>query len=247
MHTKITVAIAWAVLLASLGTGAADERAKAVVQRATEASGGADALAARRAMSCLEKGTYHLSGETIPYRGSTKIHWPDRLRLEVEDVYTIVLDGDRGWMRSDGKVATLTPAQFAEVQQQHYARWLASLTPLGDDAFKLTYVGHSRVNGAEAEAIRVARVGKTPVELYFDDKTGLLFKSRTLITTADSQEKPIVEINLFREFKKVDGVLFPTQLIIYHDGKIFAEANLYDIKLTESLPDSDFAKPEAGR
>jgi len=239
------------LLAGFLGMGsllrADDERAQAVVSRAIEVAGGFEALAARTAMTCREKGTYHLGGESISYRGSTHIDWPDRIRLEVEQVYTIVLNGDRGWMRTEGKFERLTPPQFAEVHQQHYARWLASLTPLQDSKTKLTYLGESSVNGAEAVGVRASRVGEKPVDLYFDRISGLLLKTRTMVTTADSSEKPIEEVNLFKEYKKIDGVLFPMQLVILHDGRKFAEANLYDVKLSEKLPDSDFTVPNRER
>lgn len=224
-----------------------NERALAVVDRAIEATGGFQALSARRAMTCREKGTYFLDGESLAYRGSARIHWPDRLRLEVENVYTIVLDGDRGWMRTEGRFQRLAPEQFAEVHQQHYARWLASLTPLRDPSCKLGYLGQSTVNGADVDGVRVDREGEKAVDLYFDQKTGLLLKTRTLVTTADSGDEPIEEVNLFKEYSKVDGILFPKQLIILHDGKRFAEANLYDIRLSETLPASEFTVPDVGR
>lgn len=224
-----------------------DERAEAVVQRAIEASGGADALATRRAMSCREKGTYFLNNESIPYRGNTRIHWPDRLRLEVEEVYTIVLNGNRGWMKTDGKFEALTAVEHDEVHQQHYARWLASLTPLTESKCKLTYLGESTLNGAQVDGVRAGRDGEKTVDLYFDNKTGLLLKTRTMVSTADTAQKAIEEVNLFKEYKKVDGVLFPMQLVILHDGAKFAEANFYDLKLSESLPAADFTVPNPGR
>jgi hypothetical protein len=226
-------------------TTAQDERAQAVVQRAIEVSGGADALATRRAMSCREKGTYFLNKESIPYRGSTRIQWPDRLRLEVEEVYTIVLNGNRGWMQTDGKFEALTAVEYDEVHQQHYARWLASLTPLTDSKCKLTYLGKSTLNGAQVDRVRAHRDGEKMVDLYFDSKTGLLLKTRTKVSTADSTENAIEEVNLFKEYKKVDGVLFPMQLVILHDGAKFAEANFYDVKLSETLPAADFTVPDS--
>lgn len=204
-------------------------------------------LAARTAMTCREKGTYYLGGESISYRGSTRIDWPDRIRLEVEDVYTIVLNGSQGWMRIEGKFEELSPPQYAEVHQQHYARWLASLAPLRDSETKLTYLGESSVNGAAALGVRANRRGEKTVDLYFDLKSGSLLKTRTMVTTADSSEKPIEEVNLFKNYKKIDGVLFPTQLVILHNGQKFAEANLYDVKLSERLPDSDFTVPKQDR
>ena len=75
--------------------------------------------------------------------------------------------------------------------------------------------------------------------------TGLLLKTRTKVSTADSTENAIEEVNLFKEYKKVDGVLFPMQLVILHDGAKFAEANFYDVKLSETLPAADFTVPDS--
>src|SRR5436190_1878197 len=132
---RTTLAVGLLGLSALVATGAAGRAndqadARGVVDRAIQAAGGAEALARHNAATWKEKGTYYGMGSAVPYTGSYAVQWPDRFRMEVDGVFTIVLDGDKGWVRANDETKDMTPQQLREQQAEHYAGWVTTLLPL---------------------------------------------------------------------------------------------------------------------
>ena len=150
-------------------------------------------------------------GDGLPYTGSSAIEFPDRFRLEIDGVFTIVLDKDKGWVKSQAGVTDMTAEQLEVQLRDHRAGWIASLLPLGDKAFALTSLAAVKVKDRDASAIQVSAKDYPEVKLYFDNANHLLAKSEFRTNALDLKKEVLMEI-YYSDFRAVDGAKVPHKI-----------------------------------
>src|SRR5947209_7066910 len=146
MRTSLAVALAGLVALAAVHAVRADnpKQARAVIDKAIKASGGAEKLAKYQGVTFKQKGTYYGMGDGLPYTANYTVQWPDKIRTEIESVFTTALNGDKGWIEMNGESKEMSKEQLAEEKEEQYARWVATLRPLTEKGFTLTPLGESK-------------------------------------------------------------------------------------------------------
>lgn len=218
--------------------------ARALVNKSIEAVGGEKALARHAAVTFTDKGTYYGMGDGLPYAGKYAMQAPDQFRMEIEGVFTIVLNGDKGWISSMGEVKELAGEQLATQRRDHRAGYMSSLLPLRDMAFSLKMLPESKVGKTEARVIEAARKDWPTVKLYFDKKTDYLIKFEFKTRPEDLNFKEVTMEHLLSNFKEVDGARIPHKSVISRDGKVFVEAEIVSYRAEGKLDAKVFAKPE---
>ena len=140
MSKLVCAMIATGLILAVGGRCWADdkEEARATIDRAIKATGGEGKLVKLKAMTWKEKGTFYGMGDGVAYTGNYAIQLPNQFRMEIENVFIIVVDGDKGWTQMGGNTTEMTKDQLAEQKESMYASSVRHLTPLTDKAFTLT-------------------------------------------------------------------------------------------------------------
>jgi hypothetical protein len=233
------------IVLAAAAPSRADDQteAMAVVDKAIKAMGGADRLARSAKMTWSETGTYYGMGEGLPYTGHYAIQWPDRFRMEIKDVFLMVLNGDKGWVSMGGETTELSKEQMAENQEGHHGSYLTTLLPLKDKAVTLTPLKEIKVGDRPAVGVKASSKGHRDVSLYFDKETGLLVKSEMRVKPQELGGKEVNQESWYSEHKEVGGLKVPMKLVIHHDGKKFLESTHTDLKFPDKLDDKLFAKP----
>jgi hypothetical protein len=230
-----------AALVPARGDDAAD--ARALIDKAMKAAGGKDKLAKLKAQTWKEKGTYYGMGEGLPYTANFAVQWPDKFRFQVEGVFTVVLDGDKGWLNAGGETREMTKDELANKKQSNYAGYVTTLVPLDDKSFTLTTLPESKVDGKPALGVKVAKKGMPDVSLYFDKATGLLVKSGVRTKAEEMDNKEVNQEAYYSDFRDVDGVKVPEKIVVKRDDKLYIEAKNSDVKMAEKLDDKVFAKP----
>jgi hypothetical protein len=223
----------------------ADDRAEAmaIVNKAITAAGGAEKLAKVKGQTWKEEGTFYGMGEGVPFTSNCAVQFPDRMKMEIEGFFAIVLDGDKAWIKFGEDTNELTGDQLKEQREAHYAGWVASLLPLSDKAFQLKPLGESKVGEKPAKGVQVSRDGHRDVKLYFDAKSSLLAKSEYNVVTMEQPGQEVLREVFFDDFQEIGGVRLPTTIAIKQDGKKFVEAKISELKTSEKLDDDLFAKP----
>jgi hypothetical protein len=188
-----------------------------------------------------EKGTYYGMGEGLPYTSVVHMKRPDRFKMEIAGVFTICLDGDKGWMKSDKGVTDLPKEELETQQINQKAGWIMSLLPLKDKAYDLATDGNTEVEGMKTAIIKVSRKGYPSVKLFFDKKSDHLVKSQ-FKTRSSEQNKEVTAEFYFSDFKERAGVTMPQHVVLKHDGKLFVEADVTEMKPAK-LDAKTFAKP----
>src|SRR6478672_1371164 len=118
------------LILAVAAPAVADEKARALIEKAIQAQGGPDKVAKLRTMRLKVEGTMDL----IPGQPGTAFaiedvwHMPDKYRttstfavMGMKVTQTQVLDGTRGWSEVNGHVTDLPKEAAAEMHEQQYA------------------------------------------------------------------------------------------------------------------------------
>src|SRR5262249_54866995 len=112
-------------------------------------------LAKNKAHTWNETGTFYGMGEGLPFKAAYASQLPDQFKMAVENVFTIVLDGNKGWVNDNG----MSAEQIAELKENNYAGWVSTLLPLKDKAFTLTAIEDIKIgdqprNGNQGKSFR---------------------------------------------------------------------------------------------
>lgn len=232
------------VLAVTAPLGAADDdKARAVIEKGIKAAGGETALAKYNAATWTEKGKYYGMGEGLPYTGKYAVQWPDKFRMEIEGVFLIVVNGEKGWTGMGGESREMTKEQLDEQREQLHESWVATLLPLKDKTFTLTLAGEQEVAKRPAVGVNVSSKGHRDVKLLFDKETGLLVKSESTVKAEELGGREVTQEVLFQDYKDVGGIKTPAKFVMKRDGKLFIEAEMLDLKPAEKLDESTFGKP----
>ncbi len=231
-----------------------EAEARALLDKAIRAAGGAGPLAKVAGVSANVKGTLHVQGgRTVPFNFSVSAQGADRFRMETESVggrafaATLVVNGKKNWLKSDNnkRLAQVKDRFLFENGLAHdlYALQLAQLlTPLKDKAFRLSTTGEIQVGDRPALGFRVIRAGRPDVNLYFDKKSGLPVRCELRFRVDRLNQEYTHEI-LLHEPKDVGGIKAFTKLTVTRDDTKVFSATLEDLQFPEQLDEKTFAEP----
>jgi outer membrane lipoprotein-sorting protein len=243
MRRILSVLIAFSLFLAWAGTvlPGEDDGGRAIVAKAIQAAGGEKNLAKLQSATWTETGTYYGMGDGLPYTGKYAASRPNKFRMEIEGVFTTVLNGEAGWIQAGGETKKMTKEQFALEQYNHKAGWIITLVPLKDKAFDIKSVPAAKKDG-EMVVVQVTRKDYPTVKLYFSAKTNLLVKSEYRTKAADLEFKEVVMEFSYSKYQDVDGGKVPHKLVVKRDGKQFVEAEVSELKAAK-FDAKAFAQP----
>ena len=215
--------------------------ARAIIDRAIEATGGEEKLAHFKSQTWSERGTFHGLGNPLPYVSKLAVEWPDKFRMEVPHFMTIVLNGDHGWKKERETTTELAKEELAENLEEHHAGFITTLLPLKDKSFHLSVLPETKVDGEPAVGVRVSQEAHKDVKLYFDKSTGLPVKSEWQVKDAGKERE---QETWYKNYKVVDGAKIPMKIVIKRDGKPYLEAENFALKAGVKLDPKLFEKPE---
>jgi len=231
-----------------LGTSArADDAAKAILEKAIKAHGGAEKLAKERILQTKAKGALELFGgvnftqETVSAAGKFK----ETMELSVNGQNLTVVtafDGKEGWITINGQNAPVQDQVLDELKEAGYARRLGKFDFLNDKAFELSSLGETKLDGKTLVGVKVAHKDHKDVRLFFDKETGLLSRiERKGFDGMTNQE--VDEERIIKEYQEADGTKVPKKVLINRDGKKFVEVEVEEVKVLDKVDDNTFTKP----
>lgn len=239
----ISVVVGLLLSLASTLRAQDDREARAIIDKAIKAAGGAEAIQKLRAQTWEEKGKFYGMGDAIEYTGKYAVKYPDKYRMEIVGFMTIVLNGDKAWENTMGAVQELLAERLAEQQHNQYSGWVATLLPLQDKPFRLSVIGDVVVGDQKAAGIKVSHEGKRDVKLFFSKESGLLIKVETMTKAQELGGKEVLQETVIKKHELIDGVRQPVKIELTLDGKRYVEAEMVNIESKPDLADSVFGKP----
>jgi hypothetical protein len=216
-----------------------------IVEKAIKAAGGVEVLEKFQKQKGKEEGTYHGGGEAMPFTATFASQVPEKFRMEVSGVFTIVLNGDKGWVQAGGTTTPMTDEQLKEQQEEQLIGEILSLVPLAKqkDRFKLSTIDGKTVEDRETVGLKVEREGHRDVALYFDKESYDLVKAEYKMKSPELGNEEVDQEVIFKTFKDIDGARMATEVLILRGGKKYVEAKMFDIEAVEEFPESTFAEP----
>jgi hypothetical protein len=241
LGTIVVAAVCIGVPIAARG-GERDE-ALAVLNKAIQAHGGAEALDKAGMRSRSGKGIVALGGDTRLTSEET-FHFPDRCRLVIDlesNRIVLVLNGVKGWTQAVGTTQEMSKETLREKQEELYVWWLMNLTPLLKDEFVLKPLADAKVNGQDAAVVKVSHRRYPDVRLFFDKKSNLLVKiARRSTETGVTLDKEY----FYSDHREFDGVKMPTKEVVFLNGKTkMSEVTYNSYKVLPKVEDKLFEKP----
>jgi glyoxylase-like metal-dependent hydrolase (beta-lactamase superfamily II) len=264
-----------AVVLVAAATGAAaenvetlterlQERARAVLDRAVEANGGADALRA------IEVVRVKLEGQTFPRLQMTTPAPPfeggtfdetllfdldnNRLRLD-QKASGFGFDGDNTVAIADGtgnaydnRAKTVTPIPAEQATQQQFIQYHRRLPTLLlrsalDRTNSLRYLGEDQFEGRRQEVLTFVMPDTQQVALYIDAETGLVSKYELIFV--DSLEGVEASEIVFGDYRKVGNYQVPRR---WSNRQLGEDQTRYTVQaeFNPSVTDDSFRVPASG-
>lgn len=232
-----------------------DVEARAIIDKAIKAHGGAEKLSQFKAVSVKWSGKHKVENQfywdadrVVTYQA------PDKIRFDFDVhnpngggfAFTRVVNGKKGWQGSDRGTRELKDADVAHILGELYAHWLASVVPLNDRAFKFSLFGDATVDEKDAVGVRVSCKGRPDVNLFFDKKTGLVIKSERRARDPGTNEEYTAE-SIYRDHRPFQGVMWPTVRVDRRDGKELEDDSgrfeLSEYRALNKLDEKSLAKP----
>jgi outer membrane lipoprotein-sorting protein len=242
-----------AVAFVAAGVAAADEKAEAVVKKAIEAHGGADALNKYKAGKFKMKGEFSVMGLDFEFTGNVSYMLPDRYKVEVNAdvsgmklVINQVVKGES--VKTSGTIGGMaipmnSDAEKAEVKMAAVIQEAEQLTPLLDaKKFTIKAGEEETVNDKKASVvIATPKALDKELKIYFDKESGLVVKTAHKgLGAGAGGPVEVMEESYHSEYKKINGVQTATKLKVTHDGNKFMTAELSDIEVLEKIDDKEF-------
>jgi hypothetical protein len=247
MRNVLLSTVTLALLLGLAGRARAQAEARAIIEKAVKAHGGAENLDKVRAERLKAEGKLFLPDGETTFTSETTVQLPDRFRHVM--TYKIktdvqkrieVLNRDKGWLSLNGKTEELKGDSLLKMKEMFYMDRVVHLsTLLKDTGYELTPLKEIKVNDRAAVGVKVASKGHKDISLYFDKTTSLL----VMAEHRETYQKEVTQQEYFSEFKEMNGTKRPMKVVAYADGKKLLEAEVKEIKQLDSVPDSEFAKP----
>ncbi len=218
--------LAFPVLLvaAAVAPGQSND-AKALLEKAVAAHGGADALDKFPAGRVVAKGKLYQGTDELPFKSRVVFQTPDKLYSAVELTtgkfkHTVVnaINGERVETVIGGVPQQVAPGQVEELKTALAIETARRLTPLlKNPKIKLSAAPERKLDGKELPGVKASQAGFRDLSLYFDPETNLL---RMLERKGHDQSGKVVTVQeIYSDYREVEGVKHPTKTLIRHDGQ----------------------------
>jgi hypothetical protein len=248
MRTCLSGALAIGLLLAGSPWARAQDDAKAIMDKAVKAHGGAEVLGKNKAQQAKSKGRLELFGG-LDFTQESTFQFPTKFKESMHlsvmgnmvDVIT-VFNGKEGWISAMGQTMPLEGDQMEAVKEAMDTLTLMRLAFLGGKDFDLASLGESKVNDRPANGVKVSRKGKKDVNLYFDKETGLLAKVEHRVKDPMAGQE-VNEERFITEYQDLDGMKVAKKASIHRDGKKFMDVEVLEVKFLDKVEDGAFEKP----
>jgi len=234
------------LVLGLVGSAAAQDAPKAIIEKAVKAHGGADLLGKFTAERVTAKGTISIMGMDVEMSATSVTQYPDKqkvtgtLSLGGQEIKIVqVNNGDSMSLSVNGQAQALSDEQKADGKQDLYADSLTRLVPLlKGDAYTLKAGPEAAVGGNPAVSVVVEHAKHKPVTLYFDKESGRLVRAAFKATEEGAE---VDKETTYSDYKAVQGVQVAHKQSSTKGGKKEAEVTVEKYELLEKADASEFA------
>jgi hypothetical protein len=248
---KLRVLLCVALLGLLTTPASAQDDAKALIERAIAAHGGADKLNKFVAGRVQSKGSIAAQAGQVPFTSVVVYQLPDKVKNTIEFTapgggsrpVTQIMNGDKVGVVINGLPQEVLPAQVDEMKQGVYASNLRHLTPLlKGDKYKLAAAGEKQIAGKTAVGVKVTAPGAREVRLFFDKATDLLLAQER--PSFDAAGKPVEQQEIFSDYREAEGMKYPGSTVIMQNGQRYIVSEVVSFKPLQKVESREFTIPQ---
>jgi len=212
---KQAAAVGLALILTLGGSLQADDKPRAIVERAIQALGGKDKILLPHGRVLKFKGNIEskdqLGQAGIPVAGESCTQPGTGYRLDfklmvagLERAVVVLHTETEHWRVINGQWNKLSEAEVAYYRSVRYVDQVTDLVPLlRDKEFQLELLPETEVETKKAVGIKVTREGKPEVQLSFEKETGLLCRIYYKLLDPNTEKEETHEL-ILSGYKEVD-------------------------------------------
>jgi hypothetical protein len=165
---------------------AADDDARALVEKAVKALGGEEVLGRETASHVKMRGSLNVAADqSFPFTGEVFMQPNGDFKYSLDLNFNgmafplvMVLTGDKGWRSFQGMVDDLDADSLADMKRsRHYDRVTSLIPLLKDKNYTLAALGEVKIKDKPALGVKVSFKGQPDIKLFFDKDSGLPAKS----------------------------------------------------------------------
>ncbi len=214
-QTLLTNGIIAICLTLGLAACEAPDPITQVIEKNTEARGGADAIASVQTFQSrvqIVEPNFTLMGKYVATRDG-------KMRIDVfagdQRVFTEAFDGESGWqMFGDGTVADMTEAG-AEILRIGIIKNLYGLNEMADLGVTVSYLGSEVIAGLSYEKVDLTFANDYVTHYFLDSETGLRIRQRDDVALHPDYDDTIQRFEtIYSDFRTIGGVVYS-----FHDEK----------------------------
>jgi hypothetical protein len=230
---------------------AADAKdAKAILDKAIKALGGAEKLSKIQAVTWKAKGTINLGGTDNDFTSQYAAQGLDHFRQEFEGDFggntvkgVTVLAGDKGWRKFGDQGMEMDKDALANQKRSVYLAVIPiTILPLKEKPFKVEVIGEDKVGGKTAVGIRAIGSDGKDFKLYFDQASGLPVK--LVADVVDFMGNPYTQETTYHDYKEMAGIQKATKIEAKRNGEKFLQQQLTEFKVVDQLDPKLFTEPQ---
>jgi hypothetical protein len=243
---KAFLSAALAVVFLGATSRADDKDAKAVLDKAINALGGAEKLGKVNAFSWKAKGTITFNGNENDFTGQVTIKGLDQYRREFgNDQFNavVVVDGAKGWRKFGDNSSELEGDALANEKRTVYLNVIPiTVVPLNGSGFKFEAAGEEKVADKPAVVLKVTGPDGKDFKLYLDKESGLPVKLVAKVLSFQGDE--YTSETTYTDYKDFDGIKKATKFAIKRDGEPFQTWEVTEFKVLEKVDADTFSEPK---
>ncbi|HKQ74854.1 MAG TPA: c-type cytochrome [Blastocatellia bacterium] len=211
-----------------------------ILAKYNEAIGGKEAV--EKIKTRMIKGvSVSANGQTFPLE--ILFASPDKYSLSVslpQGATTQKLSGASGWIKNAREDRAM---DSVDIQRAKSLAWSLEPLQIKEPYPQMAFGGFDKINGRDAQIVRMALPNKRRAAFYFDKETGLL--SRRVVTTDTPIGVDSEQID-YEDYREVEGVKVPhTIRTSYFDNLYSSTRKFTDIKHNAQFDEAQFKLPES--
>ncbi|MGH9628426.1 MAG: M16 family metallopeptidase, partial [Bryobacteraceae bacterium] len=210
------------------------ERGKALLQKAQQALGGADALAAIKDYVLTSEVDVQTPQGAMKAKQRTQVVPPSEIRQEQELPFGKIIaywDGKSGWLSTPKGVVPMPPPLAKQVQGDLF-RGISTIMLSDRDSSRT-------VSAVSDNVVEITSTAGDSVRIGFD-ASGLPVKQTYQSTGMDGA--PTTSEATFSDWKEVAGVKHPHKILIERNGQKYADVTVQEWKINAGLTSEELGK-----
>ena len=251
MRRTLAAAFAATLLLQPAARAAADDPTpEAILDKAIEALGGAEALAKAEILSWKGEGVVSLGGSDNDFKIEMTTRGVESYRSKFEGDFNgnsvevvVVVTPEHGWISYMGMVNDMDADALTNARRNVMLQ-VVSMNPtyLKGDGYELKAADAVKVDGKDAPGVEVKPKDGDPFTLYFDPETGL--PARLVAEVAGFGGEEFDQQIDYLSYKEFDGIKHSVKSEVKRDGDFFQESEITEFHVLDKVEPSTFEKPK---